>query len=252
MAAELCPGIIFPSPYPQGYGDTPLLPRACPPIRGRSREHARARPGWQCRLVATAVYRPPQAPQASHRRPGGVHRRSRTSAPVTGRLRPSLAPRSPRRLQGASVPARPSAPASEPSPAPQHGRRRAPRQSPDAAAAPAEHTPHPSHPSLPSRAPHPSSPSSESASEVVRWAAFSCLLVPVVLVVYGTSVGGAAAAALGLAAVTAACRVLLRQSERTAARARAAESAPPRGRRARIAPGADRGGRQGTGSAPGD
>ncbi|WP_326650051.1 hypothetical protein [Streptomyces sp. NBC_01750] len=87
---------------------------------------------------------------------------------------------------------------------------------------------------------------------MVRWAAFSCLLVPVVLVVYGTSVGGAAAAALGLAAVTAACRVLLRQSERTAARARAAESAPPRGRRARIAPGADRGGRQGTGSAPGD
>ncbi|MET7618076.1 hypothetical protein [Streptomyces sp. NPDC005408] len=86
---------------------------------------------------------------------------------------------------------------------------------------------------------------------MVRWAAFSCVLVPVVLVVYGTSVGGAAAAALGLAAVTAACRVLLRQSERSAARARAAEP-PPRGRRARTAPGAHRGGRHGAGSAPGD
>ncbi|NUK45112.1 hypothetical protein HRW13_30520, partial [Streptomyces lunaelactis] len=94
-------------------------------------------------------------------------------------------------------------------------------------------------------------PSSESAGDVVRWAAFSCVLVPVVLVVYGTSVGGAAAAALGLAAVTAACRVLLRQSERNAARARAAESAPPRGRRARTAAGAHRGGRHGAGSAPG-
>ncbi|NUK22018.1 hypothetical protein, partial [Streptomyces lunaelactis] len=94
-------------------------------------------------------------------------------------------------------------------------------------------------------------PRPEPAGDVVRWAAFSCVLVPVVLVVYGTSVGGAAAAALGLAAVTAACRVLLRQSERNAARARAAESAPPRGRRARTAAGAHRGGRHGAGSAPG-
>ncbi|MET9649109.1 hypothetical protein ABZZ44_02320 [Streptomyces sp. NPDC006460] len=54
----------------------------------------------------------------------------------------------------------------------------------------------------------------ESAGEVVRWAAFCCVLVPVVLVVYGTSLGGAAGAALGLAAVTAACRLLLRRSER--------------------------------------
>lgn len=33
MATELCPGIIFPGPYPQGYGDTPLLPRPCRPNR---------------------------------------------------------------------------------------------------------------------------------------------------------------------------------------------------------------------------
>ncbi|WP_373430123.1 hypothetical protein [Streptomyces sp. V1I1] len=122
------------------------------------------------------------------------------------------------------MPARPSAPAPDPSPAPQHGQRveAAPR------------------------------PSSDSASDVVRWAAFSCVVVPVVLVVYGTSVGGAAAAALGLAAVTAACRVLLRQSERSAPRAPAAESAQPRGRRTRTAPGAHRGSRRGAGSAPGD
>ncbi|MGW7430118.1 hypothetical protein ACWGIN_11255 [Streptomyces sp. NPDC054861] len=53
----------------------------------------------------------------------------------------------------------------------------------------------------------------ESAGDVVRWAAFCCVLVPVVLVVYGTSLGGAAGAALGLVAVTAVCRVLLRRSE---------------------------------------
>ncbi|WP_309050208.1 hypothetical protein [Streptomyces sp.] len=52
------------------------------------------------------------------------------------------------------------------------------------------------------------------ADELVRWAVFCCVLVPVVLVVYGTSLGGAAGAALGLVSVTAACRVLLRRSER--------------------------------------
>ncbi|MGW3622668.1 hypothetical protein [Streptomyces sp. NPDC000880] len=122
------------------------------------------------------------------------------------------------------MPARPSAPAPDTSPAPQHGQRvEAARR-----------------------------PSSDSASDVVRWAAFSCAVVPVVLVVYGTSVGGAAAAALGLAAVTAACRVLLRRSERSAPRARAAESAQPRGRRLRTVPGAHRGSRRGAGSGPGD
>ncbi|WP_443059971.1 hypothetical protein [Streptomyces sp. NBC_00467] len=126
-------------------------------------------------------------------------------------VRSSLAPRSPRSLEGASVPARPSTPSA--------------------------------------RAPH---PSSESASDVVRWAAFSCLLVPVVLVVYGTSVGGAAAAALGLAAVTAACRILLRHSERNAARARAESPAPTSSRRGRAAAGAHRGARHGGGCATED
>ncbi|MER8044353.1 hypothetical protein [Streptomyces sp. NPDC094032] len=59
----------------------------------------------------------------------------------------------------------------------------------------------------------PGAPGPDAASDVVRWAVFCCVLVPVVLVVYGTSLGGAAGAALGLAAVTAACRVLLRRSE---------------------------------------
>ncbi|MGW4162682.1 hypothetical protein [Streptomyces sp. NPDC004788] len=57
-------------------------------------------------------------------------------------------------------------------------------------------------------------PAGEAANDVVRWGVFCCVLVPVVLVVYGTSLGGAAGAALGLAAVTAACRVLLRRAER--------------------------------------
>ncbi|MFF8730340.1 hypothetical protein ACF073_28255 [Streptomyces sp. NPDC015171] len=59
-------------------------------------------------------------------------------------------------------------------------------------------------------------PAPDTASDVIRWAAFSCVLVPVVLVWYGTSLAGAAGSALGLAAVTAVCRVLLRRSERVA------------------------------------
>ncbi|RFU86685.1 hypothetical protein DY218_10960 [Streptomyces triticagri] len=51
---------------------------------------------------------------------------------------------------------------------------------------------------------------------MVRWAAFSCVLVPVVLVIYGTGLLGTAEAALGLAAVTGVCRVLLRRCERGA------------------------------------
>ncbi|MFG2608381.1 hypothetical protein ACGFT2_33260 [Streptomyces sp. NPDC048514] len=57
----------------------------------------------------------------------------------------------------------------------------------------------------------------DTVSDVIRWAAFSCVLVPVVLLWYGTSLAGAAGTALGLAAVTAVCRVLLRRSERGAA-----------------------------------
>ncbi|WP_329195421.1 MULTISPECIES: hypothetical protein [unclassified Streptomyces] len=86
----------------------------------------------------------------------------------------------------------------------------------------------------------------DPAGEVVRWAAFSCLLVPVVLVVYGTSFGGAAVATLGLAAVTAACRALLRHSEkaeRAAARIRSEEAFPSahRGRHSRSGAGSHRG-----------
>ncbi|MFI6417780.1 hypothetical protein ACIBG6_10310 [Streptomyces sp. NPDC050842] len=54
----------------------------------------------------------------------------------------------------------------------------------------------------------------DPAGDVVRWAVFCCVLVPVVLVVFGTSLGGAAGTALGLVSVTAACRVLLRRAER--------------------------------------
>ncbi|MFJ3770317.1 hypothetical protein ACIPX0_01320 [Streptomyces sp. NPDC090075] len=59
-------------------------------------------------------------------------------------------------------------------------------------------------------------PAPDAAGDVVRWAAFSCVLVPVVLLWYGTSLAGAAGTAFGLAAVTAVCRFLLRRSERGA------------------------------------
>ncbi|MEI5523590.1 hypothetical protein WB401_20110 [Streptomyces brasiliscabiei] len=103
----------------------------------------------------------------------------------------------------------------------------------------------------------PSAPSApaETATDVVRWAAFSCVLVPVVLVWYGTSLAGATGAALGLAAVTGVCRVLLRQSERGAARAArsmAEDRTPRHGRRGRSASGAHRGGRNSGPSTPVD
>ncbi|WP_428934645.1 hypothetical protein [Streptomyces sp. ACT015] len=66
-------------------------------------------------------------------------------------------------------------------------------------------------------------PRQESATDVVRWAAFSCVLVPVVLLWYGSSLAGATGTALGLAAVTAVCRLLLHRSERCAARAAGGE-----------------------------
>ncbi|MGX1882652.1 hypothetical protein [Streptomyces sp. NPDC055287] len=94
------------------------------------------------------------------------------------------------------------------------------------------------------RGPHPA----DAVGDVVRWAAFSCALVPVVLVLCGTSFGGAAAATLGLATVTAVCRVLLRRSERAAAEAAAAAHGQARRRTA----GAHRGGRHAGGSAPGE
>ncbi|MFE9900139.1 hypothetical protein [Streptomyces achromogenes] len=61
-------------------------------------------------------------------------------------------------------------------------------------------------------------PAPDTVDEVIRWAAFSCVLVPVVLLWYGTSLAGTAGTALGLTAVTAVCRLLLRRSERCAAR----------------------------------
>ncbi|MGW2819496.1 hypothetical protein ACWC24_00595 [Streptomyces sp. NPDC001443] len=95
-------------------------------------------------------------------------------------------------------------------------------------------------------------PAPDTATDVVRWAAFSCVLVPVVLLWYGSSLAGATGTALGLAAVTAACRTLLRRSERGAALLRAAEAAPSatRGRRHRVGSGAHGGGRRPGGSTP--
>ncbi|MFI6087309.1 hypothetical protein [Streptomyces sp. NPDC051218] len=95
----------------------------------------------------------------------------------------------------------------------------------------------------------PPPPAQDSASDVVRWAAFSCVLVPVVLVGYGTSLAGAAGSALGLVAVTGVCRLLLRQSERGAVRLVEEQG---RGRRGRVGSGAHRGGRHAGGSTPGD
>ncbi|MFF3819865.1 hypothetical protein [Streptomyces bluensis] len=95
-------------------------------------------------------------------------------------------------------------------------------------------------------------PAPDTAGDLIRWASFSCALVPVVLLGYGTSLTGAAGAALGLAAVTAVCRLLLRQSERGAARASAERGAPRRGRHGRVGPGTHRGGRHSGGNAPVD
>ncbi|MGA4848994.1 hypothetical protein ACOBQB_23065 [Streptomyces sp. G5(2025)] len=95
-------------------------------------------------------------------------------------------------------------------------------------------------------------PPQDSVGDVVRWAAFSCVLVPVVLVGYGTSLAGAGGAALGLAAVTGVCRVLLRQSERGAARQLAEQNGGHRGRHGRTGTGAHRGVRYGSENAPVD
>ncbi|MFF8932604.1 hypothetical protein ACF1AO_35715 [Streptomyces longwoodensis] len=106
-------------------------------------------------------------------------------------------------------------------------------------------------------------PGDDRTTELIRWAAFSCVLVPVVLLWYGSSLAGATGTALGLAAVTAVCRLLLRRSERCAARTapehppdRAHHQehhpapAPPPGHRARGGTGAHRGTRHTGGSTP--
>ncbi|MCX5263703.1 hypothetical protein [Streptomyces sp. NBC_00199] len=96
-------------------------------------------------------------------------------------------------------------------------------------------------------------PGDDRATDLIRWAAFTCVLVPVVLLWYGTSLAGTAGTALGLAAVTAVCRLLLRRSERHPARLLAGEQAPQahhRGRRQRTGTGSHRGGRHSGGNSP--
>ncbi|MEU3549025.1 hypothetical protein [Streptomyces longwoodensis] len=106
-------------------------------------------------------------------------------------------------------------------------------------------------------------PGDDRTTELIRWAAFSCVLVPVVLLWYGSSPAGAMGTALGLAAVTAVCRLLLRRSERGAARpapehphdrphhqGHHAAPAPRPGSRARGGTGAHRGTRHTGGSTP--
>ncbi|MFI9549451.1 hypothetical protein ACIHAR_36940 [Streptomyces sp. NPDC052016] len=133
---------------------------------------------------------------------------------------------------------------------------------------------------MPSSRPDPEAHTGDDrTTDLIRWAAFSCVLVPVVLLWYGSSLAGAAGTALGLAAVTAACRLLLRRSERYAARTPAerrkqqqtresqesrapqraqapygpgspAPRTPRRGRRQRTGTGSHRGGRHSGGSTP--
>ncbi|MDQ0581196.1 hypothetical protein [Streptomyces rishiriensis] len=103
------------------------------------------------------------------------------------------------------------------------------------------------------RAPSETRPGDDRSTDLIRWAAFSCFLVPVVLLWYGTSLAGTTGTALGLAAVTAVCRVLLRRSERCAVRLLDEEHAPqghPRGRHQRTGAGSHRGGRHSGGNSP--
>ncbi|GGR66727.1 hypothetical protein GCM10010269_01810 [Streptomyces humidus] len=96
-------------------------------------------------------------------------------------------------------------------------------------------------------------PGDDRTADLIRWAAFACVLVPVVLLWYGASLAGAAGTALGLAAVTAVCRVLLRRSERCAARLLTDEPAPgahDRERRRRTGTGSHRRGRHPGGNSP--
>jgi hypothetical protein len=103
----------------------------------------------------------------------------------------------------------------------------------------------PEHPDTSTAAPTPvPSASGRSIGDLVGWAAFSCVLVPIVLVVYGTSLGGAAGASLGLVAITGACRILLRRSERSAARLLAEQNGTHRGAPRRSGARARRGGRR--------
>ncbi|MDX3310805.1 hypothetical protein ACWGH3_23965 [Streptomyces sp. NPDC054884] len=96
-------------------------------------------------------------------------------------------------------------------------------------------------------------PCDDRTADLIRWAAFTCVLVPVILLWYGTSLAGTTGTAVGLAAVTAVCRLLLRRSERYPARSLAEEQARQahhRGCRQRAGSGSHRGGRHSGGNSP--
>lgn len=80
-------------------------------------------------------------------------------------------------------------------------------------------------------------PARDGVTDLVRRAAFSCLLAPVALLGCGASFAGTTGAAAGLAAVTAVCRLPLRHSERASERVAVRPSgdrwAPRSGRRRR-------------------
>ncbi|NLU71268.1 hypothetical protein HCC61_00890 [Streptomyces sp. HNM0575] len=84
---------------------------------------------------------------------------------------------------------------------------------------------------------------------MLRWAAVSCALVPLTLLVCGVPVGTALGSAVGLTAVAAVCAVLLRRSEYGYLRQQGPESltvlrpGPHRGRHGRTGTGLHRGGR---------
>lgn len=86
-------------------------------------------------------------------------------------------------------------------------------------------------------------PGCDPVAEVIRWSAFGCAVVPAVLLLCGSPLSGAVGAAVGLAAVTAASRSLLRYYER-AARLGAGAASPHRGRHGRTGIGTHRGGRR--------
>ncbi|MEU5281939.1 hypothetical protein [Streptomyces asoensis] len=105
----------------------------------------------------------------------------------------------------------------------------------------------------PSRTAPETRPGDDRTTDLIRWAAFTCFLVPVVLLWYGTSLAGTAGTALGLAAVTAVCRVLLRRSEQCAVRLLDEGPGPQahhRGRHQRTGTGSHRGGRHTGGNSP--
>jgi hypothetical protein len=125
-------------------------------------------------------------------------------------------------------PAPPPFPSSEGRPA-EHSTADLPASPPAAAAPEPDPEPQPAPHPTPHPAPHPDPPPApqlwtgagkDTVTDLVRWAAFSCVLIPVALLWYGASLAGTAGTALGLAAVTAVCRLLLRRSERGPAGAR--------------------------------